>query len=66
MHEGLVQRERDELEEAEELFERALALAGEHGDPETASWTRGNLATLLAMRGDVERGGWRWRGATAS
>jgi len=53
---GLYSRERDELDAAGERLERALALAGEHGDPETASWTRGNLATLAATRGDVERG----------
>jgi len=53
---AMCSRERDELEAAAERFERALALAGDHGDPETASWTRGNLATLTAVRGDVEAG----------
>ena len=28
----------------------------EEGDPETASWTRGNQALLLAMRGETEAG----------
>ena len=38
--------------EAEELFEAALRIAAEQGDPETASWTRGNLA---AAAGDAGR-----------
>jgi class 3 adenylate cyclase/tetratricopeptide (TPR) repeat protein len=50
---GLTQRERGRFDRAEELLERALAVAIEAGDPETASWTRGNQALLLAMRGDV-------------
>lgn len=56
MCEGLRHREGAELDRAAERFERALALAGERGDPETASWTRGNLATLAAGRGEVEAG----------
>ncbi|MGE5282369.1 MAG: AAA family ATPase [Chloroflexota bacterium] len=54
MCQGLYRRERAELEPAAEQLERALALATEHGDPETASWTRGNLASLTAARGDVD------------
>jgi tetratricopeptide (TPR) repeat protein len=46
-------RERARPDEAEELFNRALAIATKDGDPETASWTRGNLCLLLASRGDV-------------
>jgi class 3 adenylate cyclase/tetratricopeptide (TPR) repeat protein len=53
MMKGLVLRERGRLEQAQELFERGLAMAIEDGDPETASWTRGNLALMLAMRGDA-------------
>jgi adenylate cyclase len=53
MGKGLAQRERGRIEEAEELFESALALAIEDGDPETASWTRSNLSLLLAMRGEA-------------
>ncbi|HET6571241.1 MAG TPA: adenylate/guanylate cyclase domain-containing protein [Solirubrobacterales bacterium] len=53
---GLCRRERGELEQAAERFERALELATERGDPETASWTRGNLATLAASRGDADTG----------
>ena len=45
-----------QLEEAEALLERALRIADEQGDPETASWSRSNQALLLAMRGDA-RGG---------
>ncbi|MFN8164341.1 MAG: adenylate/guanylate cyclase domain-containing protein [Solirubrobacterales bacterium] len=56
MGKGLVERERGRLEEAEALFETALRIATEQDDPETASWTRSNLALMLAMRGDVEAG----------
>lgn len=56
MCEGLRHRERAEIEPAAERFERALDLATERGDPETASWTRGNLATLAAAKGEVEAG----------
>jgi len=53
---GICHRERADLDRAGEQFERALTLAGEHGDPETASWTRGNLATLTATRGEIDAG----------
>jgi class 3 adenylate cyclase/tetratricopeptide (TPR) repeat protein len=56
MAKGLVRRERGRLEEAEELFERALRIASEEGDPEIASWTRSNQALMLAMRGEPEAG----------
>jgi adenylate cyclase len=56
MMKGLVLRERGRLDEAQELFERGLAMAIEDGDPETASWTRGNLALMLAIRGDAAGG----------
>jgi adenylate cyclase len=45
-------RERDRLEEAEELLDEALRLAGEHDDPETASWARGSKSLLVADRGE--------------
>jgi len=54
MGKGLAARERGRLDEAETLHEKALRIANEDGDPETASWTRGNLAMLIAMRGDAE------------
>jgi len=54
MGKGLVRRERGQLDEAEELFERALRIAEEDGDPEMVSWTRGNASLMLAMRGDTE------------
>jgi class 3 adenylate cyclase/tetratricopeptide (TPR) repeat protein len=54
MGKGLVRREQARLEEAEELFNAALRISTEQGDPETASWTRSNLAGMLAMRGDLE------------
>jgi class 3 adenylate cyclase/tetratricopeptide (TPR) repeat protein len=53
---GLTLRERGRFDEAEELLNRALTIAAEDGDPETASWTRGNLASLHAMQGEVEAG----------
>lgn len=54
MGKGLVRRERGQLDEAEELFERAMRIAEEDGDPEMVSWTRGNASLMLAMRGDTE------------
>jgi class 3 adenylate cyclase/tetratricopeptide (TPR) repeat protein len=56
MGKGLVRRERGRLDEAEELFDAALRISTEEGDPETASWTRSNMALMLAMRGEVEAG----------
>jgi class 3 adenylate cyclase/tetratricopeptide (TPR) repeat protein len=53
---GLTWRERGRLEEAENLFEAALRIADEVGDPEVASWTRSNQATMRAMRGEAEAG----------
>jgi tetratricopeptide (TPR) repeat protein len=53
---AMVRRERGRLDEAEELFERALRIAEEDGDPEMVSWTRGNTSLLLAMRGNTEAG----------
>jgi class 3 adenylate cyclase/tetratricopeptide (TPR) repeat protein len=56
MGKGMVRRERLEFEEAGELFDRALRIALEDDDPETASWIRSNQAGLLAMRGEAEAG----------
>ena len=56
MAKGLVQRERGHLERAEELFNQALRISEENGDPEIASWTRSNQALLLGMRGEPEAG----------
>jgi class 3 adenylate cyclase/tetratricopeptide (TPR) repeat protein len=56
MGKGMVRREKIEFDEAEELFERALRIALEEDDPETASWVRSNQAGLLAMRGESEAG----------
>ncbi|HET8566168.1 MAG TPA: adenylate/guanylate cyclase domain-containing protein [Solirubrobacterales bacterium] len=56
MGKGMVRREKVEFDAAEELFERALRIALEEDDPETASWIRSNQAGLLAMRGDSEAG----------
>ena len=53
---GLAVRERARLEEAEELFAKALRIAEEDGDPETACWVTSNQAYLVALRGDVEEG----------
>jgi adenylate cyclase len=54
MGKGLALRERGHIDEAEELFNTALRIATEDGDPETASWTRSNLSLMLAMRGETE------------
>ena len=51
---SIVLKERDRLEEAEAMAERALAAASEFGDPETESWARGNRATVMAERGSPE------------
>jgi class 3 adenylate cyclase/tetratricopeptide (TPR) repeat protein len=56
MAKGLVRREWGRLEDAEELFNRAMRIADEDGDPEIASWTRSNQALLLGMRGEAEAG----------
>jgi class 3 adenylate cyclase/tetratricopeptide (TPR) repeat protein len=56
MGKGMVRREKLEYDEAEALFERALRVALEEDDPETASWVRSNQAGLMAMRGDAEAG----------
>jgi class 3 adenylate cyclase/tetratricopeptide (TPR) repeat protein len=47
MGKGMVRRERLELDEAEELFERALQVALDEDDHETASWVRSNQASLV-------------------
>jgi class 3 adenylate cyclase/tetratricopeptide (TPR) repeat protein len=54
MGKGFVRRERGEFDAGEELFGSALRIADAEGDPETASWTRGNLAGLMAVRGDLD------------
>ena len=56
MGRGVAQRERGRMDEAEKLFEAALKIATEDGDPETASWTRSNLALIKAMRGEAAAG----------
>ncbi|MGC1166196.1 MAG: adenylate/guanylate cyclase domain-containing protein [Solirubrobacterales bacterium] len=56
MGKGVARRERGRLEEAEELFDAALRIASEEGDPEIESWTRSNQSLMLAMRGDTEAG----------
>jgi class 3 adenylate cyclase/tetratricopeptide (TPR) repeat protein len=56
MGKGMVRREKVEFDEAEALFDRALRIALEEDDPETASWIRSNQAGLLALRGESEAG----------
>jgi class 3 adenylate cyclase/tetratricopeptide (TPR) repeat protein len=56
MGRGMAARERGRIDEAERLLRRGLTIATEDGDPETASWTRGNLALMLALRGDAAGG----------
>jgi class 3 adenylate cyclase/tetratricopeptide (TPR) repeat protein len=56
MGKGMVRREKIEFDEAEDLFDRALRIALDEDDPETASWIRSNQAGLLAMRGESEAG----------
>jgi tetratricopeptide (TPR) repeat protein len=52
MAKASILRERGELDQAEELFDAALRIAAERGDPETESWTRGAKAIMLSLRGD--------------
>jgi class 3 adenylate cyclase/tetratricopeptide (TPR) repeat protein len=54
MARSIALKERDRLEEAERIADESLRLAAEHGDPETESWSRGNKATLMAERGELE------------
>ncbi len=54
MAKSVALRERDRPQEAEELLEEALRLAGEQDDPETESWARGSRSLLLADRGETE------------
>jgi class 3 adenylate cyclase/tetratricopeptide (TPR) repeat protein len=56
MAKGLVRREWGRLDEADELFNQALRIAEEDGDPEIASWTRSNQSLMLGMRGEPEAG----------
>jgi len=56
MAKGMVGRERGRPGEAEERFEEALRIATAEGDPEIASWTRGNQALMRAQSGEVEAG----------
>jgi adenylate cyclase len=56
MAKGLARRERGELDQAEDLFEAALRIATEEGDPEIASWTRSNQSLMMTMRGEPEAG----------
>jgi class 3 adenylate cyclase/tetratricopeptide (TPR) repeat protein len=51
---GVIRREGGDFDEAEELMEQALRIASEQGDPETESWTRGQLAILASNRGDTK------------
>jgi class 3 adenylate cyclase/tetratricopeptide (TPR) repeat protein len=53
MAKAVIRRERGDFGAGEELSEAAIRIAAEQGDPETESWTRGNLALLVAWRGDL-------------
>jgi class 3 adenylate cyclase/tetratricopeptide (TPR) repeat protein len=54
MAKSVALRERDRPEEAGELLDEALRLAGEHDDPETEGWVRGSKSLLVADRGEFE------------
>ncbi|MGH2983176.1 MAG: adenylate/guanylate cyclase domain-containing protein [Solirubrobacterales bacterium] len=51
---GAICRERGQFEQADQLFDSALRIAAEQGDPETESWTRGQKALLASVLGDPE------------
>ena len=52
MAKGIIARDRGQDEDAHRFFEDALRIAADQGDPETESWTRGNLAMMRAHRGE--------------
>ncbi len=54
MAKAVALRERDRAGEAKGILEQALRLAAEHDDPETESWGRGSMASLLVDRGESE------------
>ena len=54
MAKGVLRLHQNRLGEAEELIRYGLELATEQGDVETESWSRGNLAQVLAFRGSYE------------
>ena len=56
MGKGLARRERGDLDEAERLFDAALRIATEQGDPEITSWTRSNQSLMMTMRGEPDAG----------
>jgi class 3 adenylate cyclase/tetratricopeptide (TPR) repeat protein len=56
MARGIIRRDAGDFDRAEELFKAALRIAAEQGDPETESWTRGNMVVLLISRGDLDAG----------
>jgi class 3 adenylate cyclase/tetratricopeptide (TPR) repeat protein len=51
---GVLRRERGELDEAAELFNRALRIAADQGDPETEGWTRGAQVTIHHYRDETD------------
>jgi tetratricopeptide (TPR) repeat protein len=53
---AIVCRERGEFDQCERLLEKALRIAEEQGDLETASWNRGTKALLLARCGEPDAG----------
>jgi adenylate cyclase len=54
MAQACITRDRGDYDAGEKLFEQALRIAADQGDPETESWSRGNLAVLFALRGDPD------------
>jgi class 3 adenylate cyclase/tetratricopeptide (TPR) repeat protein len=54
MAKGFIRREGGDLDASQELSEQALRIAAEQGDPETESWTKGNLAIVLCYKGDLD------------
>lgn len=52
MAKAVASRERELPGQAEELIDEALRVAGEHDDPETASWARGSKSLQVADRGE--------------
>jgi tetratricopeptide (TPR) repeat protein len=54
MGKAILLAERNRLDEAGELLEKGLRIAGDRDDTETASWIRGFQSRLLSMEGETD------------
>jgi predicted ATPase/class 3 adenylate cyclase len=54
MAKAIIRRDTGDLEASQEFSDQALRVAAAEGDPETESWTKGNLAVVLCYKGDLD------------